>query len=87
MPDSNLDRAYAIFKRAVDELALPEALEPEQLAAKLRSASNRILDALEGKNSDPGADVFDRLHEQSNDIAEDLKRVERLMRKHMQGDE
>ena len=80
MTESSLERAYALFKRASQELE--DSLAPEELANRLRSVSHRILDVLEGNDGESDEDVFSRLEQKSRDIAEDLRRVERLMRKH-----
>jgi len=82
--DGDLARAYALFKQAAKDLELPHALEPEELAGRLRSVSHRVLDALDGRDSD-NDDPFAHLEGQSRDIADDLRRVERLMKERLKG--
>ena len=83
MSDANLERAYALFRRAAHELeALGANVSPQELAVRLRAGAEMVLDALEGKTDpdDEGSDAFHRLDRQAQDIADDLRRVERLMR-------
>jgi hypothetical protein len=74
---SELDRAYAIFRRAAHDLE-SSALSPSQLRERLRTVSEHVLDILEG--DDEPEDVMSRLDRQSQDIADDLRRAQRLMR-------
>lgn len=74
---SELDRAYAIFRRAAREIE-GSALPPSQLRERLRSVSEHVLDILE--RDDEPEDVISRLERQSQDIADDLRRAQRLMR-------
>jgi hypothetical protein len=73
---SELDRAYAIFRRAAHDLE-SSALSPSQLRERLRTVSEHVLDILEG--DDEPEDVMSRLDRQSQDIADDLRRAQRLM--------
>lgn len=86
MTESNLSRAYALFRRAAVELEVPDVLALEELAARLRAVSNRVLDALEGHDLGDD-DPFSRLERHGADIANDLRRVERLMKDRLSGRE
>lgn len=80
MEKSNLDRAYELFKQAARELESSGSVTSHQLRRRLRSVSSRILDLVGGDDDDGQSDVMSTLEAQSRDIAEDLRRVERLMR-------
>jgi len=83
MNESNLARAYELFRRLAGDLEPPHGLDPEQLAGRLREVSHRILDALDDGEETAPKDPVDRLQRQSTDIADELRRVERLMRERL----
>jgi len=82
MTDSRLERAYALLKQVASDLEIHDRLAPEELAARLCSMSARIVDILDGNESRAADEVFTRLREQAEDIADDLRRAEELMRRH-----
>jgi hypothetical protein len=85
---SNAERAYRLFKRAARDMEGAGALTAEQVTARLRTVSERILDLLGGGDSGRAEDeVMSSLERQSCDIADDLRRVERLMKHHPSDDE
>jgi len=84
---SDLDQAYALFRRAARELEQAGGLTADEMRRRLRGISRRILDLLDDEEDDPGDDdVFTRLQRDSDDIAEDLRRVDDLMRRRREGE-
>lgn len=84
MDRTDLDRARELFVKTARDLESAATLTAGQLRAHLRGAAHAILDMLE--NDEDGSDdedVMTTLDRQSKSIADDLRRVERLMR-HMQ---
>ena len=80
---SNAKRAYAVFRRAALELETTGSLTVQQMTARLRTVSEHVLDLLgrDEDDSDPSVeDTISSLEQQSRDIADDLRRVERLMK-------
>ncbi len=81
-PDgSDVERAYRAFKQAARDLEHAGALTAGQLRRQLRTVSEQVLGLLDEDEAVQGPDdVLSRLERQSRDIAEDLRRVDRLMR-------
>lgn len=71
------------LRRAVDALERgasdARGLPVGQMRTRLRRTVEEVLDHLEADANEP-EDVFSSLDRQSRDIAEDLRRAERLMR-------
>lgn len=88
MQESDVQRAYRVFRATARDIEQAGALTAHQLGAQLRSVSEHVLDLLDESDetrTDP-ADVMSGLDAKSQDIAEDLRRVGRLMRERQQGD-
>lgn len=79
MQDPELEQAYELFKRFASEVESAGSLSAEQLRIRLRRVSRRVLDLLESEDDKP-EDTISGLQRQSEEIADDLRRVQRLMR-------
>lgn len=81
MEQSDVERAAELLKRAARELEAAGSLTAEEVRVRLRSVAEGVLNLLdEDVTPDEPGDVLSRLERQSQEIAEDLRRVERLMR-------
>jgi hypothetical protein len=88
MDRSDLERARQVFVQTASEIESSVSLSASQLRSRLRSAANSVLEMLGDEEEDAGddEDVMSSLDRQSRSIAEELRRVERLMRQRT-GDE
>ncbi len=81
--NDNLRRALQAMEAGVDDVRDRSAGPASDIRRRLRRAlaeAQAHLDTDEAEQATEPADVFSRLDRQSKDIAEDLRRIERLMR-------
>ena len=79
MSDLNLEQAREVLIQGACELGRATAWTHRAVSEHLRNVSQRVLDLLDEEDNASGAmSEFERA---SADIAADLKRVERLMRR------
>jgi cell division FtsZ-interacting protein ZapD len=76
---SNLERAYELFQQAARELRETGQLSAHELRARLRQVSEQVLDLLE--REDEPRDLIAELDRQARAIADDLRRVEELLKR------
>lgn len=87
--NEHLRRAVDALESGAADVRGLSARSTSQLRSRLRRTVEEVLEHLEEDEQDAGfaeEDVVSRLDRQSRQIAEDLRRVERLMKQRM-GDE
>lgn len=80
--DDRLRQAIAALREAAEDV--PHLSDAATIRARLRLAADEILTNLEAETETEPEDVFSRLRHQSQDIAEDLRRADRLMKERTQ---
>lgn len=86
--NDNLRRAVEALEAGASEARRLSAHSSFHIRSRVKQAVEEALDHLEADSAGPDEpeNVFERLDRQSRDIAEDLRRAERLM-KHRTGQE
>jgi hypothetical protein len=82
----HLRRALEALERGASEARVLSSRSAGELRGRLNRTVEEVLDHLEADTEEREAepeDVMSRLDRQSKDIAEDLRRAERLMRQRM----
>jgi hypothetical protein len=83
--NENLRRALEALERGAVDARTVSARSVSDLRSRLRTTVEEVLDHLEADEeaAQEPEDVIGRLDRQSRDIAEDLRRVERLMKQRL----
>jgi len=84
--NEHLRRAVNALESGAAELRQTSLRSAGEVRDRLRRTVEEVLDHLEADEESPEPDPEDvvaRLHRQSQDIAEDLRRAERLMKQRM----
>jgi hypothetical protein len=87
--NEHLRRAISALEAGAADLSQASTRSAGQIRARLRRTVEEVLDHLEEdeqtREPDP-EDIVSRLDRQAKDIAEDLRRVDRLMKRHTERD-
>jgi hypothetical protein len=79
--NENLRRAMEALETGASEVRDLSAHSTGQLRDRLKRTVEEVLDHLEAEGSSEPEDIFSSLDRQSRDIAENLRRAERLMKR------
>jgi hypothetical protein len=82
--NENLRRAVDALQAGASDLADVSARSAWNVRERLAQTVNEVLDHLEAEEADPEPeDIMSSLDRQSRDIAEDLRRADRLMKQRL----
>lgn len=76
--NEHLHRALEALQAGASELRSMSAASPSQIRERLRRTTEEVLEHLEAEADGPEG-IVESLDRQSREIAEDLRRVDRLM--------